>query len=435
MKLRPEISSLFLLRWLIQAVVAGAIACITVQIFQVLYTFGSHVLDATAISPLIWSIAAALLVGLFLYPLSAEAIGEGIPLYLAAVRPPGALLPLRASLVKFPATLITLVGYGSGGVVGPLGQINAGFVQWVTLILRQSFPRLFGDQQKHHHDYQPPTTAAICGLAAAIAAIFHSPIGAAVFAVEVIQKEQLRYHQIFPAILASTSAVLWANLFHWDPVYFFSVTPFEVSVVVLIPVVLAGLASGFFGLFYTRVYRFLSSLFNRNEGKRLVPKLVVSISASTALGILINPHILRTSNELIPAIFSGDFPLLRGNLPGATPIFLVAAILFLVKLVGNSITVAGGMSAGFTGPTLIIGMLGGYFLSAVMGFDPGSQLHLAMIAAGFAGMLASSMNVPLAAAILTAELFGPSYGAIGGISAIVGFQVARYSTIYDSAMT
>jgi H+/Cl- antiporter ClcA len=50
-------------------------------------------------------------------------------------------------------------------------------------------------------------------------------------------------------------------------------------------------------------------------------------------------------------------------------------------------------------------------------------------------MLAGSMNIPLAAAVMTTELFGLQYSFPAGFSAIIGFQVMRHRTIYDYAVS
>jgi len=56
------------------------------------------------------------------------------------------------------------------------------------------------------------------------------------------------------------------------------------------------------------------------------------------------------------------------------------------------------------------------------------------VAAGFAGLLASVMNIPLAAAVMTTEIFGLQYSFPAGLAAIVAFQVTRAKTIYDYAL-
>ncbi len=44
------------------------------------------------------------------------------------------------------------------------------------------------------------------------------------------------------------------------------------------------------------------------------------------------------------------------------------------------------------------------------------------------------MNIPLAAAVMTIEIFGLQYSLAAGLAAIIGFQINRYQTIYDFAM-
>ena len=52
-------------------------------------------------------------------------------------------------------------------------------------------------------------------------------------------------------------------------------------------------------------------------------------------------------------------------------------------------------------------------------------------AAGLAGLIASSLNVPLAAAIIVSEVFGSHLGFPAAIAAILGFQANRHHTVYD----
>jgi H+/Cl- antiporter ClcA len=51
-----------------------------------------------------------------------------------------------------------------------------------------------------------------------------------------------------------------------------------------------------------------------------------------------------------------------------------------------------------------------------------------------AGILASSMNIPIASAVMGVEIFGPQYSLPVTIAANIGFQINRHQTIYDFAM-
>ncbi len=76
-------------------------------------------------------------------------------------------------------------------------------------------------------------------------------------------------------------------------------------------------------------------------------------------------------------------------------------------------------------------MLIGTFTAFLFGYsgNPG-DLHI-LQAAGLAGLIASSLNVPLAAAIIVSEVFGPQLGFPAAIAAILGFQLNRHHTVYD----
>ncbi len=65
----------------------------------------------------------------------------------------------------------------------------------------------------------------------------------------------------------------------------------------------------------------------------------------------------------------------------------------MVKVLGNFITVGSGMSAGLTGPSALVGMLLGMTVAHFLGVELSSPTYFAFVAAGFSGMLSSSMNI------------------------------------------
>ncbi len=144
---------------------------------------------------------AALIVGGVVYRFSPDAAGEGIPSYLYALNRGRARFPLRVTLMKFPAAVFTLIGFGSGGVVGPVGRVSAGLVSLIG--------SRYGDE---HLREERSHTAAVCGMAATL---FHAPIGGGIFAVEIVQRANMRYRDLFPAVLVgrsrSGSRALWAG--------------------------------------------------------------------------------------------------------------------------------------------------------------------------------------------------------------------------------
>lgn len=433
---RPEPSAPnFLLRWTIQALVAGSLGALVVRAFFVSVSYLAQLWARIGASPLLVAGGAAVIVGTVVYGLAPGAAGEGIPAYLASVRSHRKNLSLRDSIHKFPAAVITLGCYGSGGAVGPMGRVVAGLSQWITVGLGRVLPRLFADHAQHHAHYHAPKTAAVSGMAAAVAAIFGAPVAGAVFAVEVIQTDQLRYHQLFPAALAAGISVFVSQILGWEPLVRVAAPPYTVEPALLVPLLVIGILSGVMGIGYTALYRFVANVMGRDLRRRRVLRLLVGMLGSGLLGLSVSPVLFGTGDALYAILLTDRLQELSFEaFPALTSPVLLLLALILGKIVGNCLTTGSGMSAGFTGPAALAGLAGGAMVAILLGLAPGSVAYTVLVAAGFSGMIASTMNTPLAGAILTVELFGTGYGLPGALSAMIAFQVARYSTIYEVAL-
>jgi chloride channel protein, CIC family len=368
----------------------------------------------------VWTIAGALICGLVLYRFSPGAAGEGIPSYLRSLHTNKGVLNPKETFFKFWAALTTLGTFGNGGIVGPLGRVSAGIMSFFAV----SFKRLkFNDWDIR--------TATICGLAATVGTIFHSSIGGGVFAVEIVQKSEMRYRDLFPAILSSSTAVFISKAFGWHSFYPINAVPEFMSPGLLWVLILFALLIGFAGKAFTALYILAARIFKREKNRQILLKVVAG-SMIAGFGVwFLNPELMGTSKNIIAALFEPDIGILYGNLPQTIPLFVTLAVMAAAKAAGNCITVGSGMSAGFTGPAAIIGMLLGAGWADIFQLTPGSANYSSVIAAGFAGMLGSTMNIPIAAAILTIESFGLQYSFPAGIAAIIAFQVNRHDTIYS----
>ena len=137
---------------------------------------------------------------------------------------------------------------------------------------------------------------------------------------------------------------------------------------------------------------------------------------------------------MIQAIISCNPGVLTGRIGGTIPLFIILFIMLAGKAICNCIAVGSGMSAGFTGRATIIGMLLSAACAHLFNVPPDTATDYAFIAAGFCGVLSISMNIPLAPAIMSVEIFGLQYSFPAGLAAVVGFQITRPKTIYDCAL-
>jgi len=244
-------------------------------------------------------------------------------------------------------------------------------------------------------------TAAICGLAAAIGAIFQTPVGGGIFAVEIMQRKSMGYRDLFPAILSSATAAFLSWILGLGTDYAFSVPHAFMEVRMIGWLVALSVLVGLMGGLYTRMYAFIRRLIRRERGRVLL-KVVIGTLIASSIAWAINPALMGTSKSLLHAVFLGNDGLLFGRLPQRfSPGWMMIA-LFFIKALCNCITVVSGMSAGFTGPAVIMGSL---------------------LGAGFTTLI----GIPRA---------GPTYYAFiaGALTAIVGFQVNRHFTLYDFAL-
>jgi CIC family chloride channel protein len=390
---------------------------------------GLHrLLWSTGVTLPLFALGGAAVVAVLIYRIDPRCAGEGIPSYVHGHRTNAGRLDLSETVGKYLASVITLGTFGTGGIVGPVGRVSAG----VMSALARRMPLGWFTRS----DLATATTA---GLAAAVAVVFRSPVGAGVFAVEIMQKSEMRYRQLFPAIIASAIGAHLAVIFDAPPLmrpplYTMPEPATAAHPELLLPVLLIAAATGLFGRAYSRFYGFVSKLARRERNTAVLVKVLIGTLVAAGVTWLINPAVMGTSEQLIADLASGRSTSLYGNLPPSMPLILVLILLAALKMMANSITVGSGLSGGFTGPAAIIGMLLGRAVADGIGAAEGSMEYHAMVAAGFTGMLASTLNVPIGAAIIGIEIFGIQYGVATGLTAVLAFQLNRRQTIYDSSL-
>ena len=412
----------FLIRWICVAVVAGVAGSLILAGFRWLVDAGQLLLLESAVPVPLFALAAALVTGLIVYRVSPDAAGEGVPSYISALVRQRARFSVGATLMKLPAALLALTAFGSGGMVGPVGRAVSGLM---ALLMGRGSDEVLREEHAR--------TAAICGMAATVGALFHAPVGGGIFAVEVIQRTNMRYRDLFPGLLAGSVAVWFSRAVGFEPLI--TVLPDSVALApATIPwtalfAVVVGLLSGLFAKGYAVTVR----VFRRDQGH--VPlKVAIGMVAASTIVWLVNPQLLGTASPLTNDLANGGSTLIHGSLSPAVPLALAAIVMLLLRVLGSYLTTGSGMSAGLTAPAVQIGMLAAVAAAQVVAPVATVPLAAAFIVVGFVGMLAGAMNVPLAAAVLGIEVFGSSFAIPAAIAAVIAFQMNRHATIYDFAL-
>ncbi len=139
---------------------------------------------------LLWALpAAGALIGGAVSTLAPETRGGGSDAIIDAFHSKGGTVRRRVPFVKMIASIATLGFGGSGGREGPTMQIGGSIGSLVGRYLRVT------DRERR--------ILLVAGTAAAMAAVFRTPLGAAILAVEVLHRDDFESDALVPSVLAS----------------------------------------------------------------------------------------------------------------------------------------------------------------------------------------------------------------------------------------
>jgi CIC family chloride channel protein len=393
---------------------------------------GELVLDSrpTAWRPwLLWAVpAVGALIGGAISRLAPETRGGGSDAIIEAFHREKGIVRRRVPAVKILASVFCLGTGGSGGREGPTMQIGGALGSIVGRYLNVT------DRERR--------ILLVAGTAAGMAAVFRTPLGAALLAVEVLHRDDFESDALVPSVLASVVAYSVfisffgeATLFDHAPRYPF--IPAHLPLYALLAILVSIVASGFLGTLRW-VQRYTAKAKVSDWVKPGIGGLLLGMFA-TPLVMIIGPHVGQPGQGL--GILGGGYGAAQVAITGASWFpggwsgVELMLMLGLVKIVATSLTVGSGGSAGDFGPSLVMGgLFGGAFGRAAQllfhdpRLDPGA---FALVGMGvFYGGLA---HVPIASLVMTCELAG-SYDLLVPLMLAEGiaFVMLRNRSLYHA---
>ena len=138
------------------------------------------------------TVIGGLITGFLVYRFAPEAEGHGTDAAIKAYHHLRGIIRPRVTIIKIIASAITIGSGGSAGREGPIAQIGAGFGSYLGTLLKLT------DKERR--------LLLLCGMAGGIGSIFKSPLGGALFAVEVIYRRDFETQAIIPAFISSIVA-------------------------------------------------------------------------------------------------------------------------------------------------------------------------------------------------------------------------------------
>ncbi len=348
-----------------------------------------------------------LISGFLVYTFAPEAEGHGTDAAIDAFHNKGGFIRGRVPIIKAIASVATIGTGGSAGREGPIAQIGAGFGSFLAnrLGLTSADRRIL----------------LLAGMAGGIGATFRSPLGGALFAVEVLyQDPEFEHEGLVPCIISSIVAYsLFGAVTGWEPLLatpqFRFRHPSELVLFFGLGVVCAGIGAG-----YVRVFYGVRDFFH---------ELNMPAALKPALGGLL----LGMLALFVPQVLGSGYGWVQAALYGKMALW-VMLVVGLAKILATSLTISSGGSGGVFAPSLVIGaMLGGAFgATAQMLFPAVVQDPRAYVLVGMAGFFAGVANTPIATLIMVSELTG-NYGLLAPLMlvCVVSMIALRRNTIYE----
>lgn len=297
----------------------------------------------------------------------------------------------------FIGSVITHLCGGSSGREGAALQLGGSVSSFVGKILKL-------DNKSAH-------ILTMCGMGAVFSAVFGTPLGAFVFAIEVVSVGEFCSAALLPGIISSYSAFYVSHLFNLHPERFALKTVpdfnFEISYKVAIISVSAAIVSIFFCKAMHISHKFFKKYF-KNEFLRIFIGGILIVLLTLILG---TTDYNGGGIEIIEKIFH------TGN---------VRYEAFILKIIFTAITIGVGFKGGEIVPTLFIGATFGASMGLLLGLDPAFAAAL-----GIAAMFCGVTNCPIATIFICMEIFSGKAIIYLALSAIISFAISGYTGLYS----
>jgi CIC family chloride channel protein len=348
-----------------------------------------------------------LLSGFIVYRFAPEAEGHGTDTAVNAFHREEGIIRPRVAPLKMLASAITIGSGGSAGREGPIALITATLGSWYARLTRHT-----EDQRR---------LLLLAGMAAGLSAIFRSPMGTGVFAIEVLYGNmEFEVNALLYTMCSSAVAYAVNGLFvGFQPLFRIPAvaTP---ALHDYMSYALLGVASGLIGTLLPEAFYRTRDLFRSLP----IPNWTKPALGGLGVGLLA----LR-----LPQVLQGGYGWIQLAIDGRLALRLLLVLVF-AKIVALALTVSSGGSGGVFAPSLFVGaMLGGSF--AIFLHQPSAVF----VVVGMAAVFGAAARVPIATMLMVTEMAGGFHLLVpAGMAVMIAYLLQdrlsarlRYRSLYE----
>lgn len=350
-------------------------------------------------------------VGLLVWRAKAPVGGHGTSRLLEAVALRGGRIDPKPVLLSAAAGVATVGSGGSLGREGPMIGLGSMVASWLGERVKLPAHRL--------------KVLVGCGAAAGMAAIYNTPIGGALFAMEVILGNFAL--DIFgPIVIASVLSTFVARSFRGAAPIYAAPGYTLVSGWELLAYVGLGIVAALVSVLFVHALRLVANAFNRSDRLPAPLRPVVGMTLVGVLGLY------------VPYVYGNGFDTITLALHEQLPLYLLLA-LPAAKLLATALTAGSGGSGGLFTPSLFLGALvgGGYGWAVHAMWPDVTGPYGAYAAVGMAAIAAGTSHAPISAILILFEFTG-NYDLILPLmlaaitSSLLSRKLSRHSIYTDS---
>jgi len=314
------------------------------------------------------------------------------------------IIPLIMAPLVLISTLLTHLVGGSAGREGTAVQMGGAIADQFTRKLNLTLAER--------------STLLIMGVSAGFSAVFGTPFAGAVFALELMIFKNCKWADLIPSFLAAYCAhyvCLFWGAHHTN--YAIDLIP-AISLKTILFVMMAGLIFGLTAFFFTRLHKWLATLFQKIKYEPLRPFVGGIILVMVIL-------FMNFTNYTDPTKFMGL------GIPTISDAFLhpTGNYDFFLKILLTTFTLSAGFKGGEVTPLFFIGATLGNIL---IWFIP---LPMALLAGmGFVAVFAGATHAAITGIVLGIEMFGLHAGIYIGIASVVSYFTSGNEGIYSAQL-
>lgn len=380
--------------WVSISMVVGLFGGLVGSLFHIFIEKGTEFRESNPWMIFLLPLAGLLIV--FIYRITKTDENLGTNLVFESIRT-DQKVPFVMAPNIFISSVLTHITGGSAGREGAALQLGGSIGFFLG--------RIFQLDEKDMH------LITLCGMSGVFAALFGTPLTAAIFAMEVVSVGVIYYSGFIPCITSALVAFGVSLLFGIKPLKFETIlTPdfsIDMTIRVILLAMLCGLVSIMFCVIMKKTHKWMK-YFLKNDYFRAFTGGVIIVLLTILIG---NTDYNGTGMGIIQRAMNGN----------------AEGMAFLLKIIFTAITLGAGFKGGEIVPTLFIGSTFGCFFGGLLGIEPGFAAAL-----GFVGVFCGVVNIPITAIFLSVEIFGAQgilyFAVITGITNLLSGNYGLYSS-------